>query len=516
MDRKLLVVSMLIVTGMFMTLLDTTIVDIVLPHMMSAFEVEPDDIQWVITSYMIASAVAMPVVGWLGGKIGNRNTYLLGIALFTVMSALCGVAPNLETMIVGRTLQGIGEGLSVPMSMALLFELYPPEKRGTAMGLFALGATFGPSLGPTLGGYLTEHFNWRWVFYVNLLPGILVVYLLTLLMKNNREKGIPPLDFPGFLLLAVSLSSLITALSKGNNWGWSNPKTVVLFYVFAVTTVIFIIHQLKTKYPLVNLDLFKYRFFAFPVLALTLFGMGVYASYFLLPLYLEKLREFPTIVAGEILFYPAAATGIVSIIVGILLDKKILSHRASIVIGTLIFIIGTHLQTLLNLDMSKWQIVALLLPWGAGMGFFFPALSQISLGNFTGDLLRQASSLQNLLRLVGGSVGTAISTHILLSSESAHFNHLSIQVSKYSPQVIEFITKWEQHLYYECSTVTPMLNAKAEAILGMLFKKHAFWHSFADAFTFATVCGILTLIFAVNVGGNVEKVNADSDTCSAD
>lgn len=511
MNKKITLISILIVSGMFMTLLDTTIVDIVLPHMMSTFEVEPDDIQWVITSYMIASAIAMPVVGWLGGKIGNRNTYLLGIFLFTSMSALCGIAPNLETMILGRILQGIGEGLSVPMSMTLLFELYPPEKRGTAMGLFALGATFGPSLGPTLGGYLTEHFNWRWVFYVNIIPGILVLYFLTILMENRKEKDIPPLDILGLTLLTVSLSSLITALSKGNNWGWNNPKTVTLFYIFGVTTIVFIMHQMRTENPLVNVNLFKYRFFSLPVISLTLFGMGVYASYFLLPLYLEKLRNFPTLVAGEILFYPAITTGIVSIIAGVLLDKKLLSHRNSIVIGTLIFIIGTHLQTKLDLDMNKWEIVSILLPWGAGMGFFFPALSQISLGNFKGELLRQASSLQNLLRLVGGSVGTAVSTHILLSSENTHLIHLTELTSKYSPQVVNFLKNLKAYLYYDLSTPRPFLDVKANALLGLLYKKHAFWHSFADAFTFATVCGILTLIFATFVGGNVEKNNPNNN-----
>ena len=180
MSWKLIIISALIVAGLFMTLLDTTIVDIVLPHMMSTFEADPDDIQWVIISYMISSAIAMPVVGWLGGKLGHRNTYLLGIALFTIMSAVCGIAPNLETMIVGRALQGVGEGIAVPMTMTLLFELYPPEKRGMAMGMFALGAIFGPSLGPTLWGYLSEQLSWRWVFYVNLLPGVFVVYLLML------------------------------------------------------------------------------------------------------------------------------------------------------------------------------------------------------------------------------------------------------------------------------------------------------------------------------------------------
>ncbi|TCK06448.1 DHA2 family efflux MFS transporter permease subunit [Phorcysia thermohydrogeniphila] len=510
MERRLIVISVLIVAGMFMTLLDTTIVDIVLPHMMSAFEAEPDDIQWVITSYMIASAVAMPVVGWLGGKLGHRNTYLLGIALFTVMSAVCGIAPNLETMIAGRVLQGVGEGIAVPMTMTLLFELYPPEKRGMAMGMFALGATFGPSLGPTLGGYLSEHLSWRWVFYVNLLPGVLVIYLLMLLMKDDRKehRGDEKLDVIGFALLSVSLASLITALSKGNDWGWSDERTVVLLYVAAVTAILFIYYELRTGNPLVNLELFRYRFFSFPVLSLALFGMGVYASYFLLPLYLEKLRGFPTVDAGEILFFPAATTGIVSLIVGFLLDRKLLSYKTSIIVGILVFTLGTYIQSRLDLDMSKTQIILLLLPWGAGMGFFFPALSQISLGNFQGELLRQASALQNLLRLVGGSVGTAISTYILISSQSGHLLRMGEKVSPYSPQVTEFLSGWKQFLYYARSTAEGLLSVKAKAVMGMLFQKAAYWHSFGDAFFFATICGILTLIPALLIGKTFEGVKS--------
>jgi DHA2 family multidrug resistance protein len=509
-DRKIYFLSALIVAGMFMTLLDTTIVDIILPHMMSAFEAKPDDIQWVITSYMIASAVAMPVVGWLGGKLGHRNTYLSGIGLFTLMSALCGIAPNLETMILGRVLQGVGEGLAVPMSMALLFELYPPEKRGMAMGMFALGATFGPSLGPTLGGYLTEHLDWRWVFYVNLLPGILVVYLLTLLMKDDRKEHITnrKLDVPGFALLAISLSSLITALSKGNDWGWSDEKTILLLYAFFISSILFIFVELTVENPLVNLNLFKFKFFRYPVLSLTLFGMGVYASYFLLPLYLEKLREFPTMDAGEILFWPAAATGVVSVLAGFLMDRKIINHKTSIITGILIFTYGTYLQGKIDLDMGKMQIIFLLLPWGAGMGFFFPALSQVSLGNFQGEFLRQASSLQNLLRLVGGSVGTAISTHILITSQDNHFLKIVEKSSWYSPQLTEFTAKLKSYLYYVQSTPEPFLNEKAKALVEILFNQHAFWHSFGDAFFFASVCGILTLIPALLMEEKIEEATS--------
>jgi DHA2 family multidrug resistance protein len=502
----------LIVAGMFMTLLDTTIVDIALPHMMSAFEVEPDDIQWVITSYMIASAVSMPVVGWLGGRVGHRNTYLLGLTLFTAMSALCGVAPNLDLMILGRTLQGVGEGLSDPMTMTLLFELFPPEKRGTAMGLFALGATFGPSLGPTLGGYITEHLSWRWIFYVNLLPGILVIYLLLLFMEDDREKhrNDKPLDFPGLALLALSLTSLIVALSKGNSWGWDSLKTVSLLYLFAVSSVVFVLYELHAPNPLVELRVFKFPFFRYPVLSLTLFGMGVYASYFLLPLYLEKLRGFPTITAGEILFWPSMATGLVSLVVGFLIDRKVLTKKLSIILGVLIFTAGTYLQTGLNLHMSKLQVVLYLLPWGAGMGFFFPALSQISLGSLKGELLRHASALQNLLRLVGGSVGTAVSTYILVSSQPKHLVHMAELTSSQSPQVVYFLQRLKEHFFYEASSYWPTASAQAKAVLGQLYGLYAFWHSFGDAFFFAFLCGVLTLIPALMVEEEVEETPADS------
>ena len=517
MSGRVYFLGVLIVAGMFMTLLDTTIVDIALPHMMSTFDAEPDDIQWVIISYMVASAVAMPVVGWLGGKIGHRNTYLLGISLFTVMSALCGLATSLDFMVAARVFQGVGEGIAVPMTMTLLFELFPPEKRGVAMGMFALGATFGPSLGPTLGGYITEHLSWRWIFYVNLLPGILVVYLLTLFMEDDRHlhRDDKPLDFIGLLLLAISLVSLIVVLSKGNSWGWSSLKSVSLLYVSAVSFVLFLIHQMRIEHPLLNLSLFKYPFFRYPVFSLTVFGMGVYASYFLLPLYLEKLRGLPTITAGEILFWPSMGTGFFSMVAGILIDRKILTKKASIIIGTTIFIFGTYLQQKLNLEMTKLQIVAYLMPWGIGMGFFFPALSQVSLGSFKGELLRQASSIQNLMRLVGGSVGTAVSTYILLSSQQVHFVHLTEKVSTSSPQVLYFLKRAEDFYHYFRGETLHTAKLTAQALLAQLYSQHAFWHSFADAFFFATICGVLTLIPAFLLEERDESSRSDTDTSPA-
>ncbi|WP_457567273.1 DHA2 family efflux MFS transporter permease subunit [Desulfurobacterium sp.] len=514
MNRKTLIIGLLIVMGMFMTLLDTTIVDIVIPHMMSAFDAKTEDVQWVIIAYMIASAVSMPVVGWLGGKIGHRNTYILGISLFTTMSALCGLAPNLQTMIAGRVLQGVGEGLAVPMALTLLFEIFPRDKKGLAMGMYAIGAAFGPSLGPTIGGYLTEHMDWRWVFYVNVIPGILVVYFLTLLLENVKEEGHNELfDVAGFLLLSLSLTTLLIALSKGNSWGWHSERIVLLLYTSVITAVAFVYTELKTKSPLVNLNLFKYDFFTYSSISRILFGMGLYASYFMLPLYLERLRGFSTIDAGEILFFPAFLTGIVSLVTGVLIDKKLLSLKTAILSGIVIFIYGTHLQSKLDLVMGKTEIIILLLPWGIGMGIFFPALAQVALADFKGEMLRQSSALQNLLRLVGGSIGTSLATFILTSTKDGHFVNMTEKVSASAPQVAEYMARAKAYLYYIRSTPLPLLEAKAKAILGLLFLKNAFWISFRDVFFFATVCGILSIIPAIFIKpkeGKSEKIGNSS------
>ncbi len=181
-------------------------------------------------------------------------------------------------------------------------------------------------------------------------------------------------------------------------------------------------------------------------------------------------------------------------VAGILIDRKVITKKTSIILGTLIFIIGTHLQQKLDLEMSKIEIVAYLMPWGIGMGFFFPALSQISLGSFKGELLRQASSIQNLMRLVGGSVGTAVSTYILLSSQQVHFVRLTERVSSSSPQVVEFLRRAGNFFHYFRSEPPQTATQTAHALLAQLFSQHAFWHSFADAFFFATICGVLTLI----------------------
>ncbi|MFN3413728.1 MAG: DHA2 family efflux MFS transporter permease subunit, partial [Thermoanaerobaculum sp.] len=251
------VVAALVSAGIFIALLDTTIVDIVLPKMMATLEADLYGIQWVIIAYFMGAAVSMTIVGWMAEALGHRNTYLLGIVLFVGTSALCGVAPSLELMLVSRFVQGVAEGMMLPVGALILMDAFPPEERGLALGVYGLGASFAPAVGPSLGGFITEHLTWRWVFWVNVPIGLADALLVFLLLANVRGKKVRRLDIVGLCLLATSLMSFIVFISKGQEKGWLDSDFILrTFLVFVVTFVAFVVWEVKAAQPLFPRKLF--------------------------------------------------------------------------------------------------------------------------------------------------------------------------------------------------------------------------------------------------------------------
>ncbi|MCS7182606.1 MAG: DHA2 family efflux MFS transporter permease subunit, partial [Thermoanaerobaculum sp.] len=239
-------VALLVSAGIFIALLDTTIVDIVLPKMMASLEADLYGIQWVIIAYFMGAAVSMTVVGWMAEAFGHRNTYLVGLVMFVATSALCGVAPTLELMLISRFVQGVAEGMMLPVGALILMDAFPEEERGLALGVYGLGASFAPAVGPTLGGFITEHLTWRWVFWVNVPIGLTDALLVFLLLGNVRGKVVRKLDLVGLVLLATSLMSFIVFISKGQEKGWLDSDFILkAFLVFVVTFVAFIVWELK-------------------------------------------------------------------------------------------------------------------------------------------------------------------------------------------------------------------------------------------------------------------------------
>ncbi len=487
-------VILLIVLGAFMCLLDTTIVDITIPHMMSSFRVSYDSIQWVIISYMIASAVAMPLAPWIAKKIGLKNTYILGIAIFTLMSAVCGIAPNLESMLAARTFQGFGEGILVPTALSMLYNIFPPDQKGKATGVFAIGAITGPALGPTLGGYINEHFNWRWIFYINIPIGIFTIYFVTLFIEEAKKKIKEKIefDFVGAISFCVFLVSFLIALSKGNKWEWTSLKTLSFFsiaYIFGLIFLIWEIFRIKQrKITFINLKLFiDYPVFGFSMLAILFFGMTIYSTYFMLPLLLEKLLKFPTLTAGEILLFPALASGVAALLTGLLGDKFKIQRQLAIFAGIMV-ILGNLFLTKINFNFTKWQIVLHLLPWGFSMGMTFASVTPLALAPFHGESVKEPTAIQSLTRLIGGSIGTAVAT--------TYFTRMHLHNFRYLNEFVDTSKSIYNVLFFKVKMFLSHFSQKfVKLFLYFELNKKAYLFSFWNVFTLSAIFGIIVLLF---------------------
>ena len=275
----------------FMVIMNNATINLALPPMMTAFGFNLDQIQWVITAYMIAAAVMVPTVGWLGSRLGNRNLFLCGLVIFVASSILCGMAWSGHALIFFRVLQGIGSGPISPMSMVFLTQVFPPQQRGFAMGLYGLGISCGPVIGPVLGGYVTEYFNWRMVFYMNVLPGIFGITLAMLVLPKTRESAAPALDLPGLAMMAIFLISLLIALSQGRHLGWDAPYIQRLIIIAAISFVAFLAIELLRQEPLVDLRLYKNIPFAAVSLAVFMMSLGFWGTSFLQTFLLQRLLE---------------------------------------------------------------------------------------------------------------------------------------------------------------------------------------------------------------------------------
>ncbi len=435
-------VLVIIVAGTFMAILDANVVNVALPYMMSTFGVDREQIEWVATGYMLASAVVMPLVGWMASQMSYKSIYLGCLSLFTVGSFACAFSWSFSSLIAFRIIQALGGGAIQPIGMAIVAELFEPHERGKALGIYGTGIMVGPALGPTLGGYLTSTFTWRTIFSVNIPIGILVVAMGMIIMRPLRAPGRGrQFDFVGFGFLALMLVAGLTALSEGQTKGWSSDYIHVCEALTVIGFVMFVSVELAVEHPLLDLRLFFIRNYGLSVILSILRAVGLFGSVFLFPLFLENLMGYTPVDAGLWMIPGAVAVAITMPIAGRMADRYRPSYLAaggSVLVAVYLFMFAT-LDPLSGAGILIWpQIVR-----GVGLAFLVAPLIAAALNAVPRHELPMASSFLSVSQNIGGALGIAflnsyvtdaIQTHLVrigsaLPYESSRFfTHLGLKV----------------------------------------------------------------------------------------
>jgi MFS transporter, DHA2 family, multidrug resistance protein len=415
-------IALAVMCATFMEVLDTSIANIALPHIAGSLSATNDEATWVLTSYLVSNAIILPMTGWLANYFGRKRLLLTCVVLFTFASALCGMAVNLPTLILARIFQGIGGGAMVPIAQSILLESFPPNKRGTAMAMFAMGVVVAPILGPTLGGWITDNFSWRWIFYINLPVGLLAFFLQEWLVedppyiKRNREATV---DFIGFGLLAVWLATLQITLDKGQEEDWFGSIWIRWLVAISVASFIgFVIWEFVTEHPLVDLRVFRNRNFAIGVVLMTALAAILYGTTAELPMFLQTLMGYPALQSGYSQSPRGIAAFFTTAIVGRLVGR--VPSRWLLCFGFVLLAVSSFMLSDINLQVSMASVIWPSVINGIAISFIFVPLTTTTMSQLGQKQIGNASGLFNLMRNTGGSIGIAFVTTMLARGAQTH------------------------------------------------------------------------------------------------
>jgi DHA2 family multidrug resistance protein len=435
-------IAVAVMAATFMEVLDTSVANVSLPHIAGNLSVTTDESTWVLTSYLVSNAIVLPMTGWLGALFGRKRLLVICVILFTIASILCGMAPTLPFLIVARVLQGVGGGALQPIAQAVLLESFPPEKRGVAMATYGMGVIVAPILGPTLGGWITDNYSWRWIFYINVPVGIFAVLMAQAVIEDPpyiKHAKIERVDGLGFAFLAIWLATLQVVLDKGQQEDWFASSWITWFSVLSVICFLaFVIRELVIDHPIVDLRILKNRNFVAGTILITCLGGVLYGTTSALPIFLQTIMGYPALQSGYALSPRGIAALITTFIVGKLIGK--VPNRVLISVGFVLLAMSSFWLGNIDLQISVWNIIWPSVLNGIAISFIFVALTTSTMGHLRQDQMGNATGIYNLMRNIGGSFGIAGVTTIVARRAQAHqalmVGHMSSYDSAYTHQLV--------------------------------------------------------------------------------
>lgn len=426
-DKSWILPVLVMLIGAFMAILDSSIVNVAIPTMMNNFQTTVSKIQWVTTIYMLTLGVVVPASGWLGEFLGYKRLYIYSLIVFTLGSALCSLAWSEDVLIGARVIQALGGGMIMPTMMTMIYMLVPRSKMGSAMGIFGLTVLLAPAIGPTLGGYLVEYVNWRWIFTVNLPIGVIGTFLAIAGLPEFPSRKAGKFDLLGFVLSSAGLFCLLLALSQGQDWGWTSLPIVLLLYFGLALLGVFVYQELTTLNPLLDLRVFKYPTYALGNLMLVVMTIGLFGGLFYIPYFLQTVRGMGALQTGILMLPPALVSGMMTPISGRLYDR--FGPKIPVGVGTLVLAYATYLFTKIDVNTPLSSIVLWNMLRAAGMGFAMMPLQTALMSVLPNEQIGRGSAIVNIVRQVASSLGLAVLTLILTNRIAVHSAYLGWTVS---------------------------------------------------------------------------------------
>ncbi len=473
----------------FMQILDTSVTNVILPHLQGSLSAGLDEVSWVITSYLAANAVVIPATGWLAGLFGRKRFFLICCTVFTVSSFLSGIAPDLNTLIIARIFQGIGGGPIIPLSQAILWEIFPFHQRGLAMAVWGLGFILGPILGPTVGGYLADELSWRWIFYINLPVGILGFTLASaFLFDPPYLRRHARIDWWGLGLMILGFGCLQLVLDRGEREEWFDSPTIVVMAIVAVVALVgFLIREMTTSDPVIDLSVFADRNFAAGVTLIAIVGFGMFSGMLLVAVFTQKLLGYDAWTSGLVLA-PGGLGNIFSLFASGMVTR--VDQRLMLGFGCLLNAASLYMMTFLTPGMDYWSLALPRFIQGFAVGFIFVPLSTMTLATVRRDKLVNATALYGMMRNVGGSVGIATVTTLLAQRSQIHQATLVGHITAFDAETRSRLAQWASHFAAQGSDA---FTAQRRA-LAMLYRETV---TQAQILAFADDFWLLALMFAV-------------------
>jgi len=425
---------LVVLIGVFLSILSSSIVNVAIASIMTVFNTDTAGVQWVSTAYMLAMAMIIPMSGWMSDKWGLKTVYLASMAAFTAGSVICAAAWNLESLIVARVLQALGGGLMSPLVMAMIYRLVPRRQIGAGMGIMGMALLVAPAVGPTLGGWLVEYVNWRWIFLINLPLGIVGVVLGFFFIPEFQKEPVGKLDIPGAVTAAVGFAGLLFVLSKGNEWGWNSEATVLTLVASVGVLVLFVLVELWSPSPLLDVKVFAYPSFTFANITVGITTIGMFAALFYIPLFLQSVRGMGAMETGLVMFPAAIASACVMPVAGKLFDR--FGPRVVIVVGLGSMALVTWMLAGICLDTSVLTVTWWLVWRGLAMGLCMMPAQTAALNDIPVAMVSRASSVSNLIRNVASSFGVAIMTVLMNQRSLFHKAQLTETLNSDNPAFV--------------------------------------------------------------------------------